>query len=361
MKAKKIISLVASGLMMASTIVPASATANVDIKDVPQPKYSAGIFQVYDSDFEVSRGGDKLLSDDSTTILLIPGGGPAEDDLDSKLQQNKELWHAVDSITVRFIITKKTSDLTDNGIGLTTDDIINKIKDNAAKEEAGEPTEDIEFDWMQFYIQGGKRSGWLWTDAIYANQKYMDEIKPETDGGPIAYGEEIEYTFDIKAIMEDPDNAKAFENDGILKMGMKVANAEWDEEFLLNDDPDAEPKSDKYHIEFTGLSVKGDEEIINKYAQKAKDLVEAEGGKFEPTEEFVKPNVPLADESDDTSSDVDTSTDDSSSNDSNSDSASDTSSKDSDKNGVPWGIIGGIAAGVIVIAVIVFIVVKKKK
>lgn len=378
MRAKRILALLAAGLFTAVSAISVGAdddfmaTSNVKYEDVPKPKFSCGVFQVSDAEFTVQRGKkSKLLSDDNTVIMLIPGGGPAvQEDADGnvtnpeafneKIQQNPELWQAIDSITVRFILTKEG--------GKTQQETFDIMKQEA--EDEVPENQRFTFDWMQTYIQGGKMHNWEWTDAMYVNQDYMDEFQPEAEGGPVPYGEEMEVTFDIKKYYADAAE-KGLEEGGILKIGFKATNElpETDE-YILDTTNTVKPTFDNYKIEFTGMSIMGDEEIINKYADLAKTLCEDAGhlDKYEPIEEFVKPNVPLApladsDETPDTSdetSDEDSSTD-ASSNDSSKDESKDKDDDKDDEAGVPWGLIAGIGAGVVVIAVILVIVAKKAK
>lgn len=376
MRAKRILALLAAGLFTAVSAISVGAdddfmaTSNVKYSDVTKPKFSCGVFQVSDAEFEVQRGKAVLLSDDNNVIMLIPGGGPAvEEDADGnvtnpeafndKIQQNPELWQAIDSITVRFIMTKEG--------GKSQQETFDIMKQEA--EDEVPENQRFKFDWMQTYIQGGKMHGWEWTDAMYVNQDYMAEFQPEAEGGPVPYGEEMEVTFDIKKYYEDAKE-KGLPEGGILKIGFKAVNELADPEYELDMTNTVEPTFDKYKVEFTGMSIMGDEAIINKYAELAKTICEDAGhlDKYEPIEEFVKPNVPLEPlgDSDTTPDTSDDSKDDSSTDDSSKDESKDESkddSKDESKEdggaGAPWGLIGGIVAGIVVIGVIGFIVVKK--
>lgn len=375
MRARRLLALVVAGAFTALSAVSVGATtedfkatSNVKYSDVVKPKFSCGVFQVSDAEFEVQRGKALLLSDDNNVIMLIPGGGPAvEEDADGKVtnpevlkdkvQQNAELWQAIDSITVRFILTKEGGKTQQETFDIMKKEAEDEVPDNQR----------FKFDWMQTYIQGGKMHGWEWTDAMYVNQDYMEEFQPEGDGGPVPYGEEMEVTFDIKKYYADATE-KGLPEGGILKIGIKATNELADPDYELDMTNTVEPTFDKYKIEFTGMSIKGDEAIINKYAEIAKTLCDDAGylDKFEPTEPFVKPNVELAPLGN-SDTDPDTSKDDSSTTSTDSTSSADSSKAESsteskdDGEGMPWGLIVGIAAGVIIVAVIVVVIVKKRK
>lgn len=218
MKLKKLSALTLAGITAAAMAIPASATSAIAIADVPAATYSVGIYEVTSSDFTVPAGQNRLLFDDNNVIMRIPGGTPVDDDYTTALQQNAELWNAVDSVTVSFIITCTDTDMA-----------------------AGELV-----NWTNAYIQGGNVDGWDW--------KSFDYI---TEENPYEFGKEYTVTFDIASYQA---NWKG----GLLKFGIAVGNNDIDDH--------------NYHIEFTGLSVEGDQAVIDTYTAKAQELVAAATG-----------------------------------------------------------------------------------
>lgn len=217
-------SAVTAGVMLFAITIPAGAADSYFT-------VNGGIYVLTDTTFTVGAGEEYILGFDDDSMNL-PGGAPVDGDFYNAIEQNGDLWYAVDSVAVTFTL-EPASQASDA---------------SHAASHAYSPT------YVQGVFQLGDSSGWAWADST--NQPEFVTIEPDVSDG-FSVGGEYVLTYYPKTFMESSGVFKD-EQGGVCLMGLKVGN--YGETPL------------EYRIRFTNLLICGETDKITEYSAVADEI-----------------------------------------------------------------------------------------